>query len=295
MKITDGLRGGAPRFSFEFFPPKTELGAKTLYETISHLHPVNPLYVSVTYGAGGSTRDFTVELAHNIKHHIGIESMAHIALADHKREDLVDLLDKLRDDGIDNLVALRGDAPKGVPQSDVKQSGFKYASDFIGFIKSNYDFCVAGACYPEGHPESPSLDADIENLKRKVDAGTDFLITQLFFDAEVYFRFVERIQKAGIHIPVIPGLMPVTTISQLERFTTMCGTGIPKVLRERLEKYKDSPSAVTEVGILWSTAQAMWLLNGGAPGVHFYTLNRSHSTRIICERLRFVLNLSQYF
>ncbi len=292
MKITDGLCKGAVRFSFEFFPPKTEGGVNNLYETIGQLRPVDPLYVSVTYGAGGGTKAFTADLSAHVKNQIGVESMSHLTCASHTRTDVEEILGRLQDAGIENVLALRGDPPNGGVQN--APHDFAHASDLIAFIKKRYSFCVAAACYPEGHPESPNLEKDVEYLKAKVDAGADFLITQLFFDAEVYFRFMDRVRAAGITVPVIPGLMPVTSVSQIERFTSLCGATIPKTLLERLHRYANNPAAVTEVGILWSTAQSLWLINGGAPGIHFYTLNRSHSTRIICERLSFVLNLSRY-
>ena len=287
MTIAQGLHSGRPRFSFEFFPPKSDSGAKSLFETIAHLRPIRPLYVSVTYGAAGSSRDYTVELAGRIRSELGLETLAHLTCIDQSRSEIAQTMDALTGSGVRNVLALRGDPPNGSRAVIPDEERLPYAVDLVSFIRSRWDVCVGAACYPEGHIEKHPHE--IDHLKAKVDAGAEFLITQLFFEAETYFRFLDQIRAAGIWVPVIPGLMPVTDIGQLKRFTEMCGATIPKTLRSHLERAGQDRASVVEVGILWSASQSMWLLANGAPGIHFYTLNRSHSTRIICERLQFML------
>lgn len=286
MRIIDCFGSGRPVFSFEFFPPKTEEGVRNLFATIEELARLRPSFVSVTYGAGGSTRAVTVELVERIKTEIGIEAMAHLTCVGHSAGEIGSILDSLKEAGIENVLPLRGDPPRGQDQFVRAEGGFGYASELVGFIRSGYDFCLAGACYPEGHVECPDREADLRHLVRKVEQGVDFLITQLFFHPDVYFRFVERARAAGITLPIVPGIMPVTNVSQLERFTSMCGSTIPEALRHRLERVRDDEQAVISTGIEWATDQCRALLDGGAPGVHFYTLNRSLSTRMVYLNLQ---------
>lgn len=285
MRIADRFQEGQPLFSFEFFPPKTEEGVRNLYHTIEELAPLKPSYVSVTYGAGGSTRDLTVSLVSRIKREIGLEPMAHLTCVGHNADELDGILTQLRDEGIENVLPLRGDPPRGTTEFRKPEGGFGYASELAAFIRSKYDFCLAGACYPEGHVECKDLNLGIQHLKQKADAGVNFLITQLFFDPADYFAFVERARAAGIQLPIVAGIMPVTNVSQLERFTSMCGSQIPEALRAKLEPIRDDEEAVVQAGIDWATEQCRTLLAGGAPGIHFYTLNRSHSTRHVFENL----------
>ena len=287
MHISRCFGQGQPVFSFEFFPPKTEEGLHSLYSTLQDLAELNPSFVSVTYGAGGSTRELTVDLTARIKQEIGIEAMAHLTCVGHSSAEIAAVVDRLRDAGIENVLALRGDPPKGqsafVPPAD----GFAHGSELVGFLRSKYaDLCLGSACYPEGHVECVNREADLEFLKHKVDAGADFLITQLFFAPEDYFAFVDRARAAGITVPIVPGLMPITNVSQLERMTTMCGCRIPEALRTRLEQVRTDDAAVVSTGIEWATDQARALLAGGAPGIHFYTLNRSLSTRMVYLNLQ---------
>jgi len=284
MKIVDKL-GSSPAFSFEFFPPKDQEGVARLFETITHLAPYGPAYVSVTYGAGGSTRRLTVELVRRIKQEVGIEAMAHLTCVGASSDEIGAVLDELKDGGIDNVIALRGDPPRGAARFERHQDGFGYASELIAFIRSRWDFCLAGACYPEKHPEAADHDADLAALKSKVDAGADFLITQLFFDNADYFRFVERARAAGVRVPIVPGIWPITNLAQIQRVTSMCGATIPKELLAKLDA-AGQPQRVQEVGVAHATAQCRELLARGAPGIHFYTLNRSPATREILERLR---------
>jgi methylenetetrahydrofolate reductase (NADPH) len=286
MRISDKLRAKAPAFSFEFFPPKDEDGARRLQQTILELKAYQPTYVSVTYGAGGSTRRLTVDLVSRIKREIGLESMAHLTCVGATREETTLVLDQLKDAGIDNVLPLRGDPPRGQQSFQKTPGGFGYASELVEFIRSRYDFCLAGACYPEKHPEAPSKERDLDNLKRKVDAGLNVLITQLFFDNADYFGFVERARRAGIHLPIIAGIMPITNLGQVKRFTKMCGSSIPPSLLQRLEASSEDADSTKAIGVEHATAQCRDLLAGGAPGIHFYTLNRSPATQEILRALR---------
>ncbi len=281
MRIRDCFGAGNPVYSFEFFPPKTDEGVNNLFRAISELAPLQPAFVSVTYGAGGSTRDLTVDLTRRIKAEIGLEAMSHLTCVGHSSAELADVLDQLVDAGVENVLALRGDPPKGETQFVRPTDGFGYAYELASFVRSRWDFCLAGACYPENHVECPDTELGIERLKLKVDAGVDFLVTQLFFDNSAYFRFVERARAAGISIPIVPGIMPITNVGQIERFTSMCGASIPEALRSILEPIRDDESAVGKAGVDWATEQCRELLAGGAPGVHFYTLNRSTATRSV--------------
>jgi methylenetetrahydrofolate reductase (NADPH) len=285
MRICDCFGGDKRVFSFEFFPPKTEEGVRNLYRTIEELAPLKPTFVSVTYGAGGSTRELTVELTERIKKEIGIEAMAHLTCVGHSASELSTILDHLAAAGIENVLALRGDPPKGAEAFSRHEEGFGYASELAAFVNSRWDFCLGGGAYPECHPEAADPDCDLRNLKQKVDAGVDFLVTQLFFDPAVYFRFVERAGAAGITAPIVPGIMPVTNVAQLERFTEMCGATIPQELRTRLEAVREDDQGVIAAGIEWATDQCRALLDGGAPGIHFYTLNRSLSARMVYQNL----------
>jgi len=279
MRIRDCFCRSKPVFSFEFFPPKTPEAVDNLYATIEELAPLNPSFVSVTYGAGGSTRELTVELVGRIKNELDIEAMAHLTCVGHNSDEIAATLDKLSDAEIENVLPLRGDPPRGEKAFVKAGGGFEYAHELVRFIRGRYDFCLGGAGYPEGHPETPDLETGLRHLKQKVDAGIDFLITQLFFDPADYFRFVDRARGAGIDVPIVPGIMPVTNVKQLERFTSMCGASIPSKLRATLDRVKDEDEAVICAGIEWATGQCETLLAGGAPGIHFYTLNRSRSAR----------------
>jgi methylenetetrahydrofolate reductase (NADPH) len=286
VRISERLRSGFPVFSFEFFPPKTEEGDRKLWEVLQELKPLAPSYVSVTYGAGGSTRLRTVELTRRIKAELGIEAMAHLTCVGASASQLGEVLDTLAESRIDNVLALRGDAPKGADRFERCEGGFAFANELVGYIKEKNRFCVGAACYPEGHIEASSKYEDLHNLKRKVDAGVEFLITQLFFDNRHYFDFVDRARAQGINVPIIPGIMPITNYEQIKRFTQMCGAKIPEPLLQELEKRKDQPERVNELGVVHATIQCLGLLQGGAPGIHFYTLNKSTATREILTAMR---------
>lgn len=290
MRIRELLATGNPSFSFEFFPPKTEEGGKHLLEIIESLRDLRPTYVSVTYGAGGGTRDLTIDLVRRIKARFGIETMAHLTCVGSPRGELAATLNRLRESGIDNVLALRGDPPKNQTHFERVEDGFGYASELTAFIREGkWEFCVAGACYPEGHTEAVCLDTDIENLKRKVEAGAEFLITQLFFDNQRYYDFVQRARAVGIGVPIIPGIMPITNVDQVERFTKMCGASIPEPLLDELHRLRANPEAVLSLGVAHATAQCLDLLQRGALGIHFYTLNKSAATRTILTAIRTVL------
>lgn len=294
MRIRELLSTGRPCFSFEFFPPKTDAGLEQLRQSIRSLRDLHPTFVSVTYGAGGSTRDRTIELVAEIQRHYGVQAMAHLTCVGATREEIGDVLHRLRSAGVENVLALRGDPPKGQERFEAVEGGFRYASELAAFIKQNHPFCIGGACYPEGHLECTGaggvrdLARDLENLQRKVDAGAEFLITQLFFDNQKYFDFVARARSAGIGVPIIPGIMPITNVEQIRRFTQMCGATIPERLLTELDRLKDDEDAVLSQGVAYAAAQCFDLLQRGAPGIHFYTLNKSAATRTILTALRTV-------
>jgi methylenetetrahydrofolate reductase (NADPH) len=281
MQIRDLLARGSASFSFEFFPPKSEEAAAQLEQTISELGPLDPTFVSVTYGAGGSTREKTLAIVSRIKAETGIEAMAHLTCVGSTSAEIETVLDRLVDSGIENILALRGDPPKGEAAFIPTEGGFRYANDLVAMIRERYGdrLCVGGAGYPERHTECANPHVDLMNLKRKVDAGLDFIVTQLFFDNRRYFEFVDRARAVGIHVPIVPGIMPITNAGQIERFTSACGARIPFQLAAELDRRRNDPSAVLQLGVAHATAQCIELLMGGAPGIHFYTLNRSTATK----------------
>ena len=286
MRISETFKLGRPVFSFEFFPPRTDQAARDLFKSIDQLQALRPNFVTVTYGAGGSTRERTIELVTEIKHRLRIEVAAHLTCVGHSADEIGAIAQRLRANGIENLMALRGDPPRGEDHFVQPEGGFAHATELIRFLRRAFDFCIGAAAYPEKHLESASLDDDVGWTGEKVGAGASFLTTQLFFEAETYFAFVRRARAAGIGVPILPGIMPVTNVAQIERFTKMCGASIPPRLRERLAQADGDEKAVVRVGVEWATAQAEALLAGGAPGIHFYTLNRSFATREIFTRLQ---------
>ncbi len=286
MRIRELLYGGRPCISFEFFPPKDEAGFEPLREALASLRELRPTYVSVTYGAGGGTRRRTVELVTQIRRDYGIEAMAHLTCLGASRDEIGEVLDTLSAAGVENVLALRGDPPRGQERFEPHPQGFRYASELAAFARQRHRFCLAGACYPEVHPEAPDAATDLANLKRKVEAGCEFLITQLFFDNQCYWDFVARARGAGIGVPILPGIMPITNVAQVERFTQMCGATLPASLLAELRRLEDDPHAVLSLGVAHATAQCLELLQRGAPGIHFYTLNKSPATRTILMALQ---------
>ena len=288
MRISELFKAGnGPVFSFEFFPPKTDAGRTSLLETVAELARLKPGFVSVTFGAGGSTRDRTIELVSYIKNRLGLEAMAHLTCVGSSRGELTGILDRLEAEGIENVIALRGDPPAGQTDFVCHPDGLAYACNLLQLIREQgRPFCLAAAGYPETHIEAASADADLRNLVGKVASGAEVIITQLFFDNSFYFDFVERARAAGLTVPIVAGIMPITNVAQIERFTKLCGASIPAELRARLDPVRDDSEAVAKIGVDHAVTQCEDLLRSGVPGIHFYTLNRSRSTHDILLRLR---------
>jgi len=270
-----------PLRSLEFFPPKDEAGVAALKETAAELAKITPDFASVTYGAGGGTRQRTAEVSQLLRGELGCPIMPHLTCVGHSREELHALADEIYASGFRNIMTLRGDLPKEATQSTARlpDDSPKYASDLVVLLKARHsDFCLGVAAYPEKHPQAVSAAADIEHLKAKVDAGADFAVTQLFFDNAVYFRFVEKCRSAGITVPIVPGIMPALSLAQVRRFTAMCEVMLPEKLATQLDAAGEgNPDEVAHVGTQWAIAQVQELLAGGAPGYHLYTLNRARS------------------
>jgi methylenetetrahydrofolate reductase (NADPH) len=287
-KISQMHGQGRPVFSFEFFPPKTDEGAHNLMATVADLEEaLDPDFVSVTYGAGGSTRDRTIDVVTRIQRDLGTTTMAHLTCAGSTEGEIAQVVERLVEKGIENVLALRGDPPKGEAGGFVPvEGGFAHATELTGFLKSRWPVDIGGACYPEGHVESTDLEDDLKWTRVKVDQGARFLITQLFFDNREYLEFVARARRAGIGVPIVPGIMPITYVAQIERFTKMCGARIPQELSDRLHRVQDDPALVMATGIEHAIKQCRGLLDSGAPGLHFYTLNKSAATRSILAAVR---------
>ena len=276
-----------PVFSFEFFPPKTEDGERNLYAALGELRSMEPAFVSVTYGAGGTTRDKTIDIVKRIKAEHGMEAMAHFTCVGATVSDLRATLDEMRACGIENVLALRGDPPAGEEEWTKTEGGLEYSRELIEMLAADYpEFAIGAAGFPETHIHAVGPDEDLGYTKAKVDAGARFLVTQLFFDNQVYFDYVGRARAIGIEVPIIPGVMPIGNAKQIERMATMSGSDIPPGLRAALELRAEQPEATRDFGVAFATLQCAELLRGGAPGIHFYTLNRSPATRAILSALR---------
>jgi methylenetetrahydrofolate reductase (NADPH) len=287
MRIEDVIAGSdEPVFSFEFFPPKTPEGEITLRETLATLGDLNPSFVSVTYGAGGTTRARTVEITKWIKQDLGIEAMAHLSCVGESVERLREILDEIGEAGIENVLALRGDPPRGETEWKPHPGGLHYSTELATLIAEDYGYSIGAACFPEVHPEAKDLASDLRFLKEKVAAGARFLVTQLFFDNELYFDFVREARAVGIDVPIVAGIMPITNVKQITTITGMCGATIPPGVMAELERRADDPDAVLQFGVAYATQQCADLLRRGAPGIHFYTLNRSPATRAILSSLK---------
>lgn len=285
MRITDILAGAKPSFSFEFFPPKSDDAVASLMATAATLQPLKPAFVSVTYGAGGSTRARTLDVVKAMKRELGLESMAHLTCVGATVDELRAVLGEIEKAGIENVLALRGDPAHGDSHFTATSGGFTHASDLVDLVSSEFGFCVGGACYPEKHIEAIDLASDLKFLATKVQAGAEFLITQLFFDNEQYFVFVNRARRAGIDVPIIPGIMPITNAEQVARFTNLCGATIPPRLLSELEARKAQPEAILDLGVAYATLQCVDLLSAGVPAIHFYTLNKSPAARAVVSAL----------
>ncbi len=286
MKIKDLLSPKKPSISFEFFPPKTDEGFRALMSTVEQMKDFVPSYVSITYGAGGSTRQKTVDLVSKIKKETGIETAAHLTCVGHSKTEIGKVLDELKAGGIENIIALRGDPPKGQTEFRPNPEGFKYASELVSFIRKGYDFSLGVAGYPEKHIEAPDVESDLQHLKEKIVAGGDFVVTQLFFNNDFYFSYVDRLRHLGVNVPVVAGIMPVTDTEQIKRFSDMCGATLPQELLDKLDEAGADKERVIQIGVQHAIAQCQELLKKGAPGIHFYTLNKSHSTREIFMALK---------
>jgi len=288
MRICDQLKAGTPSLSFEFFPPKDDIGFWDLYKTIESLKPLAPTYVSVTYGAGGSTRRKTIDLVERIKKDIGIEPMAHLTCVGADRTEIARVLDEFRANNIDNVLPLRGDPPQGELKFTPVEGGFRYASELVAFVRARTGdwFHIEVACYPEYHPQTRTAAEEVRNFKKKVDAGANAAITQYFYNADAYFRFVDECRAAGLTLPIVPGVMPIGNYSQLARFSDACGAEIPRWMRVKLEGYRDDSASIRAFGLDVVTALCEKLLAAGAPGLHFYTLNQAALSGEIWRRLK---------
>jgi methylenetetrahydrofolate reductase (NADPH) len=289
MRIDERLAAvSQPTFSFEFFPPKTEDGERNLANALGELSRMDPTFVSVTYGAGGSTEQKlkTLEIVSRIKHDHGLEAMAHFTTVGATVKELRTTLDLMRDSGVENVLALRGDPPRGQDEWVQTDGGLQYSRELIELIRENYGFCIGAACFPEVHLHAASGESDLRYTKAKVDAGARFLITQLFFDNQLFYDFVDRARAIGVEVPIIPGIMPITNYSQIKTITGLCGATMPEHVLGELDARKEDQEAVAEFGVSYATMQCADLLAHGAPGIHFYTLNRSPATRAILSTLR---------
>jgi len=286
VRIDEIIASKAPTFSVEFFPPKTAEGAETLFATARSLRELEPDFVSVTYGAGGSTRDGTVEITRALKDDLGYETMAHLSCVGETTDGLGETLSQIKAAGIENVFALRGDPPRGQEDFVQPEGGLGSAADLAAFIGSRWDFSVGGACFPEVHPEAPDLETDLAYLKTKVEAGASFLITQLFFDNQVYFDFVAAARAAGIGVPILAGVIPVASFAQTERICSLCDASIPGRLEQAFRAAEGDERAEFELGVAYAAQQCSELLIAGVPGIHFYALNRAPATRAVLGALR---------
>ncbi len=285
MLIADYLRGRRPSISFEFFPPKTDAGVENLMRTVKSLRILNPGFVSVTYGAGGSSRARTLEVVRRIKSELAIEPMAHLTCVGSSRDEMRAIARELAASGIENVMALRGDPPKGQARFVPAVDGFSYASELIAMLREEFAFCIGAGAYPEVHPEALDADADVRFAAAKVAAGATFLTTQFFFNNAAYFAYVERVRALGIEVPIVPGIMPITSYGSVATMLKMNGGRMPQRLLTELEARIDEPDAVAELGVAYTALQCRELLAHGAPGLHFYTLNSSTATRAVVSAL----------
>ncbi len=286
MRIDQIIAAKAPTFSVELFPPKTAEATEALFATARSLRELEPDFVSVTYGAGGSTREGTVEITRGLKDELGFETMAHLSCVGETREGLASTLDRIEAAGIENVFALRGDPPRGQQDFVQPEGGLGSAAELAAFIGSRWSFSVGGACFPEVHPEAPNLETDLAYLKTKVEAGASFLITQLFFDNQVYFDFVAAARAAGVEVPILAGVIPVASFAQTKRICELCDASIPPRLERAFAAAGGDERAEFELGVAYAAQQCSELLIAGVPGIHFYALNRAPATRAVLGALR---------
>ncbi len=287
MKITELFTRKNPVVSFEVFPPKTDSGIETIYQTIDQLIPLKPDYISVTYGAAGSVKNNkTIELASYIKNKWNVESAAHLTCINSSKEIIDQVLAAIKAENIENILALRGDIPKDTSAERVNNRDFTYAADLIKHLKSEHDFAISGACYPEGHIETKNIDLEVHYLRQKIEAGASHLITQLFFDNVDFFRFLAKARAAGVTVPIQAGIMPVLNKKQIVRITELSGARIPTDLLELMEKYNDEPDLLAQAGIDYAVKQINDLIANGVDGIHIYTMNRPDIAKRIMEQIK---------
>ena len=290
MKIIDILKSEKLSLSFEVFPPKTEMGFNTVKTATKEIAKLRPSFMSVTYGAGGGTSRYTLDIAKNIKELYGVPTLAHLTCVSSTKETVKDKINKIKNAGIENVMALRGDIPELMKDADRSLWDYKYATDLIYELKSaNPDFCIGGACYPEIHPESPTQKEDIKYLKEKVDAGCDFLTTQMFFDNNLLYNFLYKIREAGITVPIIPGVMPITNANQVERAIKLSGSFMPQRFKSLVDKFGSSPDAMKQAGIAYATDQIIDLYANGITNVHVYSMNKPDVAEKIQNNLSDIL------
>ncbi|WP_029521755.1 methylenetetrahydrofolate reductase [NAD(P)H] [Persephonella sp. KM09-Lau-8] len=292
MKISEILKQVKRSISFEFFPPKTAEGEEALFRTIKELEFIHPTFVSITYGAGGTTRERTIRVVKKIHTQTNLTVMAHQTCIGHTRKEIIDILSQYKEIGVQNVLALRGDIPQGQEETFVfPPDGCRYANELVSLIRETFGdwFSIGVAAYPEGHPESPDLDTDIHYFKKKVEAGAEFAITQMFFDNRYFYNYIEKLQKEGIDIPVIPGIMPITNFKQIKKFADMCGATIPGELIQKLQAVADKPEEIEKIGVDYAIKQCEDLLKNGVKGLHFYTLNKSKATIEIYNHIKDLL------
>lgn len=282
MKISDLLSTKKLTVSFEVFPPKPDYPIETIFRTLDELKKLNPDFISVTYGAGGGNRERTVEIAAKVKQGYQIETLAHLTCVSHSKTEIEGIARALSGEGIENILALRGDYPEGLSR---KTGEFSHALDLIEFLKTKGDFSIGAAAYPEGHPETAQPEKELDFLKEKVEAGADFLITQMIFDNNYLYDFFESLSKAGINCPVLVGVMPIFNVRQIKRISSLCGATIPPKLSSKLELYADSPEETEKIGIEFAVNQISDLLKNGVRGIHLYTMNKAKQAQKIMESL----------
>ena len=286
MKITEIIGAAKPSLSFEVFPPKTWDNFEKVSSVVEKIAQIHPSYMSVTYGAGGGTSDYTVAIASDLKHRLGVEPLAHLSCVSSTRSEIREKLVSLKDNGIENILALRGDMPAGLDTSCLE---YRYASELTRDIVDFGGFCVGGACYPEGHPECESSIKNIENLKKKVDSGCEFLATQMFFDNNILYNFICRIRNAGINVPVVAGIMPVTNPNQIKRLCSISGSLLPQRFCRIVERYGDSPEAMKQAGIAYATEQIIDLYANGINAVHIYSMNKPDVAKAIRDNISYII------
>lgn len=295
MLIKDAFELKKPLISFEIFPPKVNSPIDTIYKTIDDLNQLRPDFISVTYGAGGSTKDTTVDIASYVTEKYNLTALAHLTCLTSSKEEIDHILTTLDEKGIKNVLALRGDYPEDLNTLSSNKNNYKYAVDLIRYIKQQYaDFCIGAACYPEKHMDAPNMKTDLKHLKNKVDSGVDFLITQLFFDNNLFYDFKDKTEKLGINVPIIAGILPVLNKNQIHRIVSLSGCSLPPKFVRILNRYEHSPEALKEAGIAYAIEQIIDLLSWGIEGIHIYTMNKPETTKKIMKDIANIRGVLTY-